>query len=124
VLPLFVASIPFGLLSLVPERRGFVEFASVVLPIVAFLIRLTVGVGHIRSNHCLPFVRRLQVAVLCIGIMPLVLLECMLALAALGPGDPMFGRDTQSVMLTMITIYLACMFIAMYPGAAPAARRN
>jgi len=119
MLPCFVATIPFALKWLFPEHRGVVEFASVVLAILAFLIRLTVGVRHIRSNYCSAFVRRLQVAVLCMGIMPLVLLECILALAALGPGDPMFGPDTQSIVVTMITIYLTCMFIAMYPGSAP-----
>jgi hypothetical protein len=121
VLPLFVMSIPFGLKWLFPEWRGLVELASVVMPIIAFLIRLTVGVGHIRSNHCSLFVKKLQVAFLCFGIMPLVFLECILALSALGPGDPMFGRETQSTVMTMVFIYLFCMLIAMYPGSAPVA---
>jgi hypothetical protein len=53
---------------------------AVTPPIAAFLVRVRTGSRHIESNLCTERFQRFQFVVFCVGILPLVLMDCFLIL--------------------------------------------
>jgi len=120
VLPLCIAAAPLAVDALT-GRRGAVEFVSVLLPIVAFLIRWAVGYSTIGSNNCGPVTRFLQYLLFFVGLVALILVDTFLMLAYLMPKGALFATTVDViVMATLISIYLFTMIFAMYPGQAAA----
>lgn len=119
LLPIVMWLAPWGIEAVLPNRRGAIEIAAVVLPIVAVFLRFHAGMRQITSNRCAKFVRGVQIAVFVIGILPLVLFDCFMMLAHLMPaGGPMPAEDV-IVWSVFLLIYLTAMTIAMYPGRLP-----
>src|SRR3954471_10416717 len=85
VLPACVAFVPVGVRLLFPNRRGALELTAVSLPIAAFLLRLAAGRRHIVSNRCSARFQRVQLAIFLLGILPLVLIDCVVVLSDLMP---------------------------------------
>lgn len=115
VLPSCIAFAPLVVRHLFPNRRGAVELAAILLPVSAFLLRLRAGRIHIASNRCSRRFQRVQFLVLFLGIVPLVLIDCVVILSEIIPGGA-FGRGDLVVLAGMIGVYLAAMVVAMYPG--------
>jgi hypothetical protein len=115
VLPVFVTFLPLGVRLLFPNRRGALELTAVMLPVAAFFLRFRAGKRHINANRCSHRLRRFQLFVFCVGILPLVLIDCVIILSELMPAGA-FGAADYIALGIMISIYLASMIIAMYPG--------
>jgi hypothetical protein len=121
VLPVAVVFIPNGIALLFPNRRGILEVTSVVLPVGAFLLRLVAGKRQIALNRCSEIVRKFQFCIFFLGILPLVLIDCVVILSHLMPDGALFATNTDRLVWTvLIAIYLVSMAVAMYPGSARA----
>jgi hypothetical protein len=118
VLPAFIAFAPTGVEVLFPNHRGAVEITAVTLPIAAFGLRIRAGKRHIASNRCSEVVRFFQFCAFCLGILPLVLVDCFMILSHLMPGA-MFETYTDILICAItVSVYLTLMAVAMYPGRA------
>jgi hypothetical protein len=120
LLPVGIAIVPTGIEILLPNRRGAIEVAAVILPITAFFLRVRAGKHQIGSNQCSTAIRRIQFCALCFGILPLALIDCVIVLSHVMPKGAMFeaifGEDTDWLVLTVPVVYLTSMAVAMYPG--------
>jgi hypothetical protein len=122
ILPVAVAFVPTAIALFLPDRRGVMEIASVTLPIAAFLLRLRIGKRQIDSNRCSVAVRKFQFCVFFVGILPLVLIDCVIVLSHLMPNGALFATSGDLLVWAVLAaIYLASMTVAMYPGSARAA---
>jgi hypothetical protein len=122
ILPVAVAFVPTAIALFLPNRRGVMEIASVTLPIAAFLLRLRIGKRQIDSNRCSVAVRKFQFCVFFVGILPLVLIDCVIILSHLMPNGALFATSGDLLVWAILAaIYLASMTVAMYPGSAGAA---
>ncbi len=120
VLPACVAFVPVGVGLLFPGRREVMEFTAVILPIVAFFLRFGAGTRHIASNRCPKAIQRFQFCAFCLGILPLVLVDCALILSGLMPRGALFATALDRlVWAVLFSLYLASMIVAMYPGRVP-----
>ena len=64
-------------------------------------------------------VQRFQFFVFCLGILPLVLLDCFMILSHLMPQGALFATHAEFIVLAIVfAIYLTLMTVAMYPGRA------
>lgn len=115
VLPICITILPLGVKFLFPNRRGALELTAVVLPIAAFFLRFRAGKRHISANRCSRRFRRFQLCMFCLGILPLVLIDCVVILSELMPAGAFGGADYIALAVP-IMIYLASMVVAMYPG--------
>ena len=52
----------------------------------------------------------------CVGILPLVLMDCFLILSHLMPRGSIFTAGEWPIWASMLAIYLTSMAVAMYPG--------
>jgi hypothetical protein len=117
VLPACIAFLPLGVKLLFPDRRGVMEVTAVVLPIVALLLRFRAGKRHVASNRCPKAIQRFQLCVFCLGILPLALVDCVIILSDLMPKGALFAsEEDRMIWAILLSIYLASMIIAMYPG--------
>jgi hypothetical protein len=117
LLPAFVILAPMLIEVLIPNNRGAIEIAAVVLPITGFFIRISVGKRHIASNSCGVVVRRLQFGVFCLGILTLVLIDSVLILCHVMPKAAPFATKADCIVwIVLFSTYLTSMTIAMYPG--------
>jgi len=116
VLPIGIILAPSAIEWLIPNRRGPIEFASVALPIVGFLIRFVAGKRQIESNNCGPRCRKFQFAALALGVFSLVFIDAIAMLIHLAPNRPLFAGVM--VYASLSPIYLAPMIVALYPGRA------
>lgn len=114
LLPAIVVLVPTAIEWLAPNRRGFIELVSVLLPLSAFFIRYRAGKRRITSNNCSRVVQRFQFVVFCIGILPLALLECFLILVT--PTKLLAHGGDRKFFAALFGVYLTAMVIAMYPG--------
>jgi hypothetical protein len=122
ILPVAVAFVPTAIALFLPDRRGVMEIASVTLPIAAFLLRLRIGKRQIDSNRCSVAFRKFQFCVFFVGILPLVLIDCVIVLSHLMPNGALFATSGDLLVWAVLAaIYLASMTVAMYPGSAGAA---
>jgi len=117
ILPVFVLALPSFIEWLLPNNRGAIEIAAVVLPIAAFLIRATVGRRHIAANQCSPVFRGRQYAAFYLGIFMFVLMDCVLILTHVMPRGA-FGPGDYMIFAIFIGTYMFLMAVAMYPGRA------
>ena len=121
LLPIGFVFLPYMVEVLFPNRRSIMEAIAVVLPIVAFFYRVHNGIAQIASNRCSPATQRLQYCVFCVGILPLILIDCVLILSHLMPPGTLFQAHSDRIVWTVLFgIYLAAMIVAMYPGQAEA----
>jgi hypothetical protein len=119
ILPLVVALVPTLIILIFPNRRGFIEITSVMLPVGAFLLRAINGKRQIARNRCSQTVRAFQFCVFVVGILPLVLLDCVMILSHLMPDGAFLATTTDRLVLAvLVAIYLVSMIVAMYPGSA------
>lgn len=115
LLPTAVATVPFGVELVAPNCRGAMEITAVVMPIVAFLVRVRVGTGHIGSNHCGQSMRVLQLVAFCLALLPLLLFDAFLILSHVMPKGAMTAGD-RVILAAALLVYVGLMVIAMYPG--------
>lgn len=124
-LPLGVTAVSFAIARLFNDRPPADILALVVLPLVAFLSRLFVGVDQIRSNVCGIALRRLQALALLVGLFLLVVVDFFIALDAFVPpqaGPPPF--EIEIVCGVAIVLYFMLAILAMYPGRRRERARN
>jgi len=116
VLPIVIAAAPMTIQALTADREA-VEFASVLLPVIAFLVRLEVGRRTIGSNHCRPVTRFFQFTLFFAGLMVLILIDTFLMLTYVMPAAALFATPLDVILFgAFVSIYLATMIFAMYPG--------
>ncbi|HVA50266.1 MAG TPA: hypothetical protein VNH11_28185 [Pirellulales bacterium] len=116
LLPIVIWVAPSVIEVLLPNRRGAMEIAALVLPIAAVFLRFRAGMRHIASNRCSRLVRGVQVAVFMVGMLPLILFDCFMILSHNMPAlGPMPAEDV-IVWSILLSIYVTAMVIAMYPG--------
>lgn len=121
LLPACILLAPTVAELLLPHNRGLIEFMAVATPIVAFFARIRAGKHHIASNHCTRVVRAIQFCVFCLGLFPLVLIDAVVILSHVMPAGALFAaKEDRIVFVALVSIYLAAMLIAMYPGRAEA----
>jgi hypothetical protein len=93
------------------------EFTAVTVPIIAFFIRFFLAKRHIFTNQCTGLVRSIQLTALCAAILMLLLIDSLIILANEMPQGAMFATNTDLVVwAVLITIYITCMALAMFPG--------
>ena len=110
LLPLAVWYIPQCIEIFFPGRRGAIEIASLVVPVMAVLIRYYTGMELIRNNHCSKRFRIVQKAIFCIGILMLVMVDCVLILMHVMPKNPNGGNsDDLTLILSFFGFYLIIM---------------
>ena len=115
LLPILVLMAPILIDTLLPNNRFLSDFIGGGLPIVVFIIRLIVGMRHIWSNGCSKPVRELQTGLLWVAVFLLVFVDTMLIISHQIPGALIDPFDQQAV-LVVVSIYLPCLAVAMYPG--------
>ncbi len=119
LLPVAVWLVPTVITLLFPRLRGAVEMTAVALPIAAFFVRYFVARRRIHSNHCTRVVRWAQLAVLCVAIFALVLIDAFIILTRIAPAGVMLGGGGDLITaVVLIALYLTCMAFVMYPGRA------
>jgi hypothetical protein len=117
VLPVCIALAPSVIGLVLPNKRGAIEITAVVLPIAAFLIRFRAGKRHIGSNHCCAAMKIFQLCIFCLGILALVLVDAFVVLLHVIPWHAgAMTADDLLVLAIPVSIYLALMALAMYPG--------
>ncbi len=117
LLPACLMLAPLVIETLFPKQRGIMEITAVILPIGAFFLRIRAGKRYIASNRCSQKVRWFQHGALYLGIMPLVLIDCVIILSHLMPKGALLASAGDRIVLgLMFGFYLALMAIAMYPG--------
>lgn len=117
ILPIVVLAAPFAIAALLPNRQGLLELTALGLPVAAFFIRYGVGRVHIASNNCSSTFRQVQFCVFFLGIVLLVFIDCAVILSHAMPPGAMFATDAdRKIWAILVGIYLAAMFVAMYPG--------
>jgi hypothetical protein len=122
LLPLGVAVAPSLIQMLLPNRLGVAAtaLASVILPGVAFHLRIRYGQNHISSNGCSITVRRVQYCAFYVGIVPLALVDFILVFRHADPKGIRGILETPADwagFATCVATYIVAMVVAMYPGA-------
>jgi hypothetical protein len=119
VLPIGVILVPFLMDAILPIDRGLTGLVYVGLIIAAFFVRMAVGCRYIDGNNCSPIFQRAQVWFLLAGAFVLMGIDTLLVVFLEQRGGGMFvGRQDGIFIAALVSIYLACMVIAMYPGRA------
>ncbi len=73
------------------KQPGAVALAAAILPPIAFLVRIKAGRRHIASNRCSGIFRLLQLCVFFIGIVPLLVADCLVVVSHDLPGTQWAG---------------------------------
>jgi hypothetical protein len=115
-----VAILPVAVERILPNHRGAIEVTAIALPITAFFLRIRAGRRFIASNGCDGGVRRFQFVVFCLGIVPLILTDCVFILTRVMPRGAVFNEADWLFWVVSFGIYFTSMLIAMYPGRAKA----
>ena len=116
ILPLFVFLLPKGIQWIFDIPDHDMVLPSVILPILAMILRVILGLKAIDSNQVRPFFRGCQLIVFVCGVLVLMFLETfVVALHFLPPVAPAPVKII-SVLAVMHLIYLAAMTFAMFPG--------
>jgi hypothetical protein len=117
ILPFCMFFMPTLIEFCFPNQRGVMEITAVTLPILAFMLRVRAGWRHIMTNRCSVVVQHLQFFVFCLGILPLVLIDCFMILSHLMPQGPLnVSQDGMLLLAIVFAVYLMIMTVAMYPG--------
>jgi len=116
LLPAVVLLVPAALTITI--RKGFlIEFTAVVLPIIAYLIRGTLGLRNIKANVCSKPFKVLQGMSLFLGLIALLLVDAFLILSWSLPANALSQRDYEITAL-IYGCYLVLMALASFPGFA------
>lgn len=115
LMPVIVFLAPAIVRALVPRNHRAIEATSVMLPIVAFLIRLAVGLRQVSRNRVRQGVQTFQMIALFLGLVVLVLIDTLVILMWEIPGVGNHIGD-MLVLLCLFSIYLTLMALAFYPG--------
>lgn len=113
LLPAIVWSVPMLIRWLLPNQRGPVEIAAVVLPIFAIVFRFYVGRKMIFNNNCGKAMRYVQMLALCVGIFFFFVVDALMILALIMPQGP---PTPDGVLIGVFLSYFIIMLIATYPG--------
>jgi hypothetical protein len=119
LMPLGVLLVPRGLTLVLPPDSRIIDIIAVILPIVAFSLRIHVGRRHIAANYCGTVARGFQYVVFSFGILVLVPIDCLTVLSPVLPGGLFANPQDAEITVIMFSIYLTSMIIAMYPGCQP-----
>lgn len=117
LLPLVVSALAILIVKIVPFDGVAQLLALVALPVMAFLVRLAVGVHQIETNACGPHFRGLQCLALVFSLFVLAFADFFVAIVAfrgklVGP-TPEELTEFGSVVLP---VYAVLVLFAMYPG--------
>lgn len=115
LVPAVIWLLPLTIGLLIPQLPQLIEALAVLLPLIAFFLRLRAGASHIGANQCGPVVRYGQYLVLCLAIVLLAVIDAFVILANLMPKGS-FTTEDIVIFVCMYCIYLLCMLIALYPG--------
>ena len=118
LLPVGIVLLPALVQLVIPNRREPIEVIAVLVPMVAFFVRIVVGSRRIRSNHCARWFQILQFLGFGLGALILVLLDAVLILSHIMPAGAFASAD-YAVFAIMFAIYYLLMLFAMYPGREP-----
>lgn len=113
IMPLSIVLLPFGIRALLPNNDDAICIVAIVVPIVAFLIRYTIGRRNIASNQVGPIIHRCQYIVFTLAILLLLLMDVVIILLQLAPQVP---RLDVIILGAVYGVYLLAMSFAMYPG--------
>jgi len=103
---------------MLPHSRAAIELTAVVLSVVAFLVRYRVGKRYISSNDCGAIIRLFQLAVFCIGILVLVVIDAVMVLTHVMPRGAAFATTGDLIVwAALYGTYVTAMAFAMYPGS-------
>lgn len=115
LLPLVTAVLPLVVKLIAPNNRGAIELMAIILPVVFFLFRMTVGFKRIRDHQVPEALRVLQYALFFTALFLLALIDALLVLIQIMPAGA-FNQQDQLIAAAMFCIYLVAMTIAFYPG--------
>lgn len=113
LLPMCVLSIPQLALKFGADR-GTSETLAILTPIVAFFVRLFIGIRKLSRNHCGPILHFLQffvaaILLVCIDSLMILSMEMNDGKLWANPGDMI-------VMFALLAVYFSAMLFAFYPG--------
>ena len=114
LLPALVILSPNVIKRCFPGNRGILEITAITLPVGLFLVRAAIGKRQIELNRCSARFRSWQFVAFFVGILPLVMIDCLMILSHLMPNGIVFLPPLGWVVV--LGIYLTAMTIAMYPG--------
>lgn len=118
LLPVGIVLLPALVHLAIPNHREPIEIIAIVVPMVAFFVRIVVGSQRIRSNHCARWFQVLQFALFFLAALILVLLDAVVILSHVMPAGA-FAPSDYTIFAIMFAIYYFLMLLAMYPGREP-----
>lgn len=116
ILPLFVLLLPKAIQWIFGIADHDMVLPSIILPIMAMIFRVILGLKAIDSNQVRPFFRGCQLFVFTCGVLVLLFLETFVVTLHFLPPVAPSPIQMISVMAVMYLIYLAAMTFAMFPG--------
>ena len=116
LLPICVLSIPQLALKFGADRDT-VEGLAIVTPILAFFVRLFIGVRKLSRNQCGPTLRCFQFAVFFLAAILLVCIDSLMILSMeMNDGKLWANPGDMIVMLILLAVYFSTMLFVFYPG--------
>lgn len=119
LLPVCVLSVPQLAMKFGAGRNEY-ETLAIVTPILAFFVRLFVGIRKLSGNHCGPTLRTFQFAVFFLAAILLVCIDSLMILSIeMNNGKLWANRGDMIVMSALLAVYFSAMLFAFYPGQTP-----
>jgi hypothetical protein len=116
LLPMCVLSIPQLALNFRADRDT-VEGLAILTPVVAFFVRLFIGVRKLSRNHCGPTLRCFQFAVFFLAAILLICIDSLMILSMeMNDGKLWANPGDMIAMFALLGIYFSAMLFAFYPG--------
>ena len=116
LLPMCVLSIPQLALKFGADR-GTSETLAIVTPILAFFVRLFIGVRKLSRNQCGPTLRCFQFAVFFLAAILLVCIDSLMILSIeMNDGKLWANPGDMTFMFALLAVYFSAMLFAFYPG--------
>src|SRR5262245_32594772 len=110
LLPIAIAFVPRLFTLVFPKLDDVVAMTAVILPPIVFFWRIANGYRLIFSNRCGYWVRHFQLCVFVVGLVPLILMDCLIILSAIIPNGMQGDNDLQ-IWLIMLAVYIGSMVI-------------
>lgn len=118
VLPLVIWLTPWLIAVTCPNQRGLLEATAVALPVAGCLVRFYLGRRLINQNYCRKQFRYFQFGFFVLGLVFLVIVDCVIVLLFLMPPGAFGQRGDWAGLFGLWCIYFFLMVGAMYPGRA------
>ena len=116
LLPMLVLSIPQLALKSGADR-GTSEALAILTPIIAFFVRLCIGIRKLSRNHCGPILQVFQFAVFFLAAILLVCIDSLMVLSMeMNDGEFWTNPGDMIVMFALLAVYFSAMLFAFYPG--------